>query len=140
MKSLFLIAPLALVASAACVIEPGSIETPPEAANVVPLRTRYQVACETRSPAGFGAGFHDPRNDGECWACPNSNPIRTWSAVNQADACATRSVAGIGAQVAAAKYLGPYGRCPDGDVQQGGVCLYCPAGSAWNSGHRACVK
>ena len=99
----WLIVTVALPATAACVIEPGTIQ-PPQAeqqVTTVPLRMRYSVDCGTRSPAGYGAGFDDPRNGGECWACPNSNPVRTWSAVTASDACATRAVLGIGAQVAA---------------------------------------
>jgi hypothetical protein len=128
-------------AAAACVIEPGTVKTPDEkTVDAVPYVRRYTVACDTRSPRGFGAGFHDPRNGGECWACPNTNPERTWSAVTAPDACATKAVLGIGAKVASAKYLGPYDDCPRGDVKGGGYCSYCPPGSAWNAQHGVCVK
>jgi hypothetical protein len=141
-----LIVAAALPATAACltvtVPEAETAPTPPPAPKVttVPLVARYTVNCETRSPSGYGAAFHDPRSGGECWACPNSNPIRTWSPVTAGDACATRSVAGIGAKATRARYLGPYDKCPNGDVQVRGSCSYCPAGSAWSQTHGACVK
>lgn len=138
MKNL-LIVTVALLVMTACVIEPGTIQPPGESVTTVPLVRRYPLACESRSPAGYGAGFGDPRNGGECWACPNSNPVRTWAAVNEWNACATKSVLGIAAQAVSAQHLGPHGSCPQGDVQVQGNCSYCPSGSAWSSEHSACV-
>lgn len=140
----WLVAGAALPAMVACATGTGSVRPPGPgggpAAQIVPLVRRYPLACESRSPGDFGAGFRDPRNGGECWACPHSNPIRTWSPVTAHDACATKSVLGINAKVARARYLGPYGKCPRGDVEAEGTCSYCPQGSSWSAPRGGCVR
>jgi hypothetical protein len=107
-----------------------------------PRRTAYAVtddkACATKNVIGeklrsatykyksgcTGSAFFDPRNGGECWACP-SGFNRTATAVTDDKACAKSTEV-----FASASFKSKFS-CPSGaffDPRNGGECWSCPSG------------
>lgn len=51
-----------------------------------PAKTEHRKASGGSKAGCAGNQFHDPRNGGECWSCPNGS-VRTTSAVTDGKAC-----------------------------------------------------
>jgi hypothetical protein len=114
-----------------------------------PRRTAYPVtdsrACATKEIFGeklgratlkgkvgrcTGSQFFDPRNGGECWSCPGSEPRRTLYPVTDARACASKEILGETLSPATFRSKSVPFACPAGqfwDPRNGGECWACPA-------------
>ncbi|HUF08298.1 MAG TPA: tectonin domain-containing protein, partial [Rhodothermales bacterium] len=88
---------------------------------------RLADARETAISDCPSGSFHDPRNGGECWSCPDGY-IRNVSAVFAEDAC--WKAVGEDLQPAT-RGANPVSSCPSGsfhDPRNGGECWSCPSG------------
>lgn len=91
-----------------------------------PAQAGFSAATKHGSASGCAAGsFFDPRNGGECWACP-AGYNRTLHPVTDAKACSKA----VKETFASARYHNKAG-CASGsffDPRNGGECWACPGG------------